>query len=134
MLAKVLHRLSRDGLVKGQPGPGGGYRLARPAGSIRLREIVTLVEGARFGMNCLFGLPNCSDDVPCPLHDLWREIRGRTLAALDNQTIEDLARGFQNRTADTALSPAAHSPSSPDTHSRRPSEAAAPRSAGPKLG
>jgi Rrf2 family transcriptional regulator, iron-sulfur cluster assembly transcription factor len=92
MLAKVLHRLARHGLVKGQPGRGGGYRLARPAGSIRLIEVVTSVEGPSFGMNCLFGLPHCSDDSPCPMHELWGGIRGRILEGLDAQSLADLAR------------------------------------------
>jgi Rrf2 family transcriptional regulator, iron-sulfur cluster assembly transcription factor len=92
MLAKVLHRLARHGVVKGQPGPGGGYRLARPADEIRLREVVTLIEGPEFGMSCLFGLPQCSEESPCPLHGLWGEIRGRILDVLDRQSLADLAR------------------------------------------
>lgn len=92
MLAKVLHRLARNGVVKGQPGPGGGYRLARRAEEVRIREIVSFIEGPGFGMNCLFGLPHCSDEIPCPLHEFWAETRGRILEVLDKQTLADLAR------------------------------------------
>ncbi len=43
-LAKVLHRLVRAGLVRGTRGVGGGYRLARPAASISILELVRVFE------------------------------------------------------------------------------------------
>ena len=93
MLAKVLHRLSITGFVRGRPGPGGGYTLARAAAGIRLRDIVLLTEGPEFGRHCLFGLPECSDSDPCPLHSHWSEIRRRLNAIVDDHTIADLASG-----------------------------------------
>jgi Rrf2 family iron-sulfur cluster assembly transcriptional regulator len=93
MLAKLLHRLSQADLVRGTPGPGGGYRLARPASEIPLREIVTLLEGPSFGASCLFGLPACSEENPCPLHLYWGEIRGRVFDLIDRHTVADLAAG-----------------------------------------
>jgi Rrf2 family protein len=93
MLAKILHRLARHGLVRGQPGPGGGYRLARPPGTILLREIVTAIEGPGFARDCLFGLPDCSEDLPCPLHPSWKEIRSKVLTLIDANTVADLASG-----------------------------------------
>lgn len=93
MLAKVMHRLAQHGLVKGQPGPGGGYILALAAGDIRLRDVVALFEGPRFGTSCLFGLPECSDAAPCPLHGFWGGIRRQILAVLDSQDIAGLAGG-----------------------------------------
>jgi len=93
MLAKVLHQLARGELVRGQPGPGGGYRLARPAEEIQLQDVVTLMEGPGFGRSCLFGLPACSDAAPCPLHGFWGGIRRQIVAVLDEHTIADLAAG-----------------------------------------
>lgn len=92
MLAKVMHGLVRLGLVTGQPGPGGGYRLARPAAAILLADVVLPLEGAEFARRCLFGLPHCSDDTPCPLHPVWGRLRGGLLDAIDTWTVADLAR------------------------------------------
>lgn len=92
-LGKVLHRLSRLDLVVGQPGPGGGYRLARPAASIRLADVVEPLQGPGFARSCLFGLPHCSDDNPCPLHPIWGALRGGLLEAVEQRTVADLAQG-----------------------------------------
>jgi len=91
MLAKVLHRLSRLGLVAGRPGPGGGYQLARPASEVLLQEVVIGLEGPEFGQACLFGLPTCSEQDPCPLHAFWGGLRSQIQGMLQSRSIADLA-------------------------------------------
>ena len=93
MLAKVFYRLAQQGLVVGRPGPGGGYKLARPADEIKLAEIIKLTEGPDFGHYCLFGLPSCSDDEPCPLHEVWGPVRQNIFDMLDKYSVADLASG-----------------------------------------
>lgn len=45
IVAKVLKKLARAGLVSSERGSRGGYRLARPATDITLRDVVTALEG-----------------------------------------------------------------------------------------
>ncbi len=92
-LARVLARLGRRGLVAGRRGPHGGYRLARPAVSIALGDVVLPIEGPGFARGCLFGRPRCSAARPCPLHGAWAEIRGRVLALLAERSLADLLAG-----------------------------------------
>jgi len=92
-LAKVLQRLAQHALVAGRPGPGGGYVLSRPAGEVTLLEIVTLFEGPHFGRACIFGLPQCSEEAPCPLHAEWKQILARLMGLLESQTLAQLAAG-----------------------------------------
>ena len=42
---QIFWKLRRAGLVRGTPGPGGGYRLGRPAETISIGEIITLMDG-----------------------------------------------------------------------------------------
>lgn len=43
-IEQIFAPLRRHGLVRGARGPGGGYRLARPASEITVAEIITCVE------------------------------------------------------------------------------------------
>ncbi len=100
MAAKVLHQLALAGLVQGRPGPGGGYRLARPAGAITLMEVVAVGEGPDWGMHCLLGLPQCDDAHPCALHRSWGAMRDRIRQMLEHYTVADLAAGEVDLDAD----------------------------------
>jgi Rrf2 family protein len=45
LLAKVLQRMTRAGLLASQQGVHGGYVLARPAGDIQVSTIIQAIEG-----------------------------------------------------------------------------------------
>lgn len=69
LTAKLLTQLAAAGLVAGQPGPGGGYTLARPADTINLASIIRLFEQTELPSLCPFGPGWCGHGAPCPLHD-----------------------------------------------------------------
>jgi len=70
LTAKLLTQLAAAGLVKGQPGPGGGYTLAKPAGKICLLDIASLFEQTEPPSLCPFGHDWCGKGNPCPLHNM----------------------------------------------------------------
>lgn len=69
LTAKLLTQLSLAGLLLGQPGPGGGYTLAKPAGEISLLDIVCIFENTEPPSVCPFGHGWCGKGEACPLHD-----------------------------------------------------------------
>ncbi len=69
LTAKLLTQLASAGLVHGQPGPGGGYTLAKPSADICLLDIVSLFEQTATNSNCPFGNTWCGVGAPCPLHE-----------------------------------------------------------------
>lgn len=69
LTAKLLTQLSSAGIVNGQPGPGGGYSLDKPASSISLYDIVSLFEPKNSPSVCPFGRDWCGKGDPCPIHD-----------------------------------------------------------------
>jgi Rrf2 family protein len=71
-LSKILHTLSRAGVVSSERGPGGGYRLARPADTMSLADVVGAFEPISPGSRCLLGRARCHDDQPCAAHERWR--------------------------------------------------------------
>jgi Rrf2 family protein len=74
LTAKLLTQLAAAGLVTGQPGPGGGYTLAKPTKAICLLDIASLFEQtAEPPSVCPFGHDWCGKGDPCPLHDAIAE-------------------------------------------------------------
>jgi Rrf2 family transcriptional regulator, iron-sulfur cluster assembly transcription factor len=69
LTAKLLTQLAAAGLVDGQPGPHGGYTLAKEAKEISLWAIASLFEQLDPPTLCAFGRGWCGKGDPCPLHD-----------------------------------------------------------------
>lgn len=92
ILSKVLQELVRKGLLKSRRGPGGGFALARRPELITLRDVVASIDGLDQFYQCVSGLPGCSDEAPCPLHDMWKTLRESLMQSLDTTNFESMAR------------------------------------------
>ncbi len=69
-LEQLFARLRKAGMVKGVRGPGGGYRLSRPADEISIADIITAVDEQVDSTKC-GGTGDCQNNLPCLTHDLW---------------------------------------------------------------
>ncbi len=92
LVGKILTELSRGGLVSGSPGPGGGYRLARPPSEISLKDVVLLFE-RESDEPCPFGPGWCGKKEPCPLHDSLSAM----MVEFDEYLIQTTFAEFENR-------------------------------------
>jgi len=91
-LAKlVAAQLVQVGLLDSFRGPNGGVRLAKPAHRIMVLDVIQSIDGADFTTQCFLGLPNCSDDDPCPAHETWKSLRDPMALRLGSASIADLA-------------------------------------------
>jgi Rrf2 family iron-sulfur cluster assembly transcriptional regulator len=93
-LSKILNQLRKSGIVESRKGWGGGSRLLPDAAGRPLLDIVRVFEGDRpAGIPaCIFGLPECGDANPCPLHDQWTIIRDSFQTLLCTTMVGDLKR------------------------------------------
>lgn len=89
-LHKVLQDLGRAKLVRSQPGPGGGYSLARPAARISILEVVSAVAPLERIRRCPLGLS--SHTRLCPLHKELDKAYAATERAFARVAIADLVR------------------------------------------
>jgi len=98
-LEQLFASLRKRGLVSSVRGPGGGYRLARPASQISVADVITAVDESVDVTRC-GGLGNCQDGGRCLAHDLWmglseqirRFLSGITLGdLLEKQTVQEVA-------------------------------------------
>src|SRR6266853_97622 len=89
-LAKILQQLARKGLLRSSKGPTGGFALRVEPSEIRLLDIVEALDGLAPYQQCASGLSECSDEMPCSMHDSWIALRSRIMDYLGKNTIADL--------------------------------------------
>jgi Rrf2 family protein len=92
LLAKVLQRLVRRGLLVSQQGTRGGYQLARVPTEISVADVIQAIDGPVSVTACsLTDDGSCEQFAKCNVRDpLWR-VRERILAALGECTVAELA-------------------------------------------
>src|SRR5512138_840264 len=91
LLAKVLQRLARRGLLTSQQGTRGGYRLSRPSGAISVADVIQAIDGPLTVTACSSAAENCGQYSKCSVRDpLWR-IKDRILSALAMCSLEEIA-------------------------------------------
>jgi len=87
----VMADLTRAGLVHGIPGPGGGYRLARDARSIVLRDVIEALEPSGGPERCSLADRSCDPTAPCALHPIWGAASAAYLDTFGSATLATLA-------------------------------------------
>ncbi len=91
-LSKILQVLAQEGVLESVRGPRGGYRLARPARRITIRQVVQALDGGAAPLGCPLGFVDCDGGgAPCPFHELWCDLKVGLERTLD-LTIGDLQR------------------------------------------
>lgn len=88
-LEQLFARLRKRGLVDSTRGPGGGYRLSRPADEIAIADVIAAVDEKIDTRRCN-GLGNCHNDQPCLTHDLWTDLSDQIQSFLSGITIGHL--------------------------------------------
>jgi len=86
-ISKTLQSLVKDGIVQSNRGKSGGFSLAANPDSISLLDIVLIIDGNGIFESCVLGLPTCSGDSPCPVHDKWGPIREASRQMLANTMV-----------------------------------------------
>jgi Rrf2 family protein len=89
-LSKLLHTLSKNGILEAERGPRGGYRLAVPATELSLASVVELFQDLRPERACLLGRTKCLDENPCAAHERWKSVFDEVSSFLDKTMIADL--------------------------------------------
>ena len=92
LMAKVLQRLVRRGLLASHQGTRGGYQLARGPAQISVADVIKAIDGPVAVTACATDDgQGCEQFAKCNVRDpLWR-VRERILAALGECTIAELA-------------------------------------------
>ena len=91
LMAKVLQRLVRVGLLASTQGTRGGYQLGRPATGISVAEVIEAIDGPFTVTACSTDKNDCEQFSKCSIRDPLWQIRERIVEALGTVTIAEMA-------------------------------------------
>jgi Rrf2 family protein len=83
VLAKILQRLTKAGLLHSQHGINGGYTLARSANEISAYEVIRAIDGPLFITSCITVRGECDQTQRCTIREPLRKV---------NQSIEEVLK------------------------------------------
>ncbi|MFM1746119.1 MAG: hypothetical protein RLZZ630_2056 [Bacteroidota bacterium] len=93
-LENILVELKKGGLLTSRRGQLGGYRLARPSETIRLSEIVRILEGPISISPCSNGgiCEECVGSGSCHLRSSFKTVNNQLWSSLDDIRLSGLVR------------------------------------------
>lgn len=90
-MTKIMQALTKSGLLDGQHGKGGGYKLNREPADYRVGDILRLTEGTLAPVACLDEIDcRCDRSAECRTRPMWNELDRIINEYLDGITIADL--------------------------------------------
>ena len=88
-LEQVLQQLVHHGILAGQRGPRGGYRLARERRRITVGEIIRVVNRLEIGADPLKDSEGSEIGIKV-VRPIWAEVQEAAMARFDTLTVEEL--------------------------------------------
>ena len=97
-IEQIISVLSKNSLIEGVRGKGGGYRLSRPPAGYTAEEVLRLTEGDLAPVACLqCGRKPCSREKVCRTKTLWKGLDAVISQYLESVTLEDLMEKIAER-------------------------------------
>ena len=93
-LEQILPVLTKNRLIEGFQGKGGGYRLTKDVKDYSVGEILRLVEGSTAAVSCVEnGGELCEKADKCKTHDMWVKLNALISDYLDGVSLADIISG-----------------------------------------
>ena len=90
VLAKILQRLVKAGLLRSQHGTNGGYTLARDAAKISAFEVIRAIDGPLFITSCVTVRGECDQSDRCNIREPLRKVNHSIEEVLRRITISEM--------------------------------------------
>lgn len=90
--AKILQRLVRQGFIESQKGKGGGFYFDSTKPDLSLKQLIIATEGDALFCGCGFGLKQCDENNPCPMHEKYAVIRNALNQLVTEENVQSLAQ------------------------------------------
>jgi Rrf2 family protein len=95
LMAKVLQRLARQGLVAAKHGSSGGYQLAKDPGRISALDVISAIDGPVLITSCVTSHGTCDATDRCSVREPLRRVNESILNVLSTVTISQMSEDPQ---------------------------------------
>jgi Rrf2 family protein len=89
-LSKIVHALTREGVLLSTRGKSGGFRLAVRPDRLYVVQVVVPFGSLGEARRCLLGRPHCNDRTACAAHTRWKNAAERVAEFFRTTTIAEL--------------------------------------------
>ena len=90
-MAKIVHGLSKAGIVRTYRGTHGGVQLAKSPATVTLRDVIEATEGP-LALNLCVVWGDCQCMQPCPVRESPARLQALVEREMESVTIEQLAQ------------------------------------------
>ncbi len=91
LLAKILQKLVKQGLLVSQHGPEGGYALARDPAQVTAFDVIRAIDGPLFITSCVTRRGDCSQALRCTVKEPLSRVNEIIAQALTSVTLASLS-------------------------------------------
>ena len=90
LVAKILQRLVKIGLLASQHGTNGGYALAKDPSEINAFEVIRALDGPLVITSCVTDRSECHQLTTCTVREPLRRVNDAIVKALSDVTVSSL--------------------------------------------
>jgi Rrf2 family protein len=90
LLAKVLQKLAKQGLVAARHGSAGGYTLTRKPAEITALEVINAIEGPVTITSCNTSHGACEQTATCTIREPLRKVNSSIVEVLSRVTLSQM--------------------------------------------
>jgi len=91
LMAKVLQRLAKEGVVVAKHGSTGGYQLAKDPAQISALDVISAIDGPVLITSCVTSHGNCETTERCSVREPLRRVNESILGVLSTVTIAQMS-------------------------------------------
>jgi Rrf2 family protein len=91
LLAKILQKLAKNGVLVSQHGTNGGYVLARHPREISAFEVIRAIEGPLFITSCVTDKRECGQMTSCTIREPLQKVNETLVRALSAVSMSSLS-------------------------------------------
>ena len=100
-LEQIFNKLKQAGLVKTTRGPHGGYALSRTPSSIKIKDIMDVLDASPYLTDCLDGKAKqvCGRVDSCSTRLFWQTLDRAIQSIAESTSLKDLSEKNPNQAA-----------------------------------